>query len=571
MKSLRTLLALVLALALVVGCFFLPELWVRRAEPQLLAQGQENGHFGLTETEETEASQDTPVGTGAEVEEQQPWVALPLTEDPATFQVWAAVPQPQEELLALAEAGSLLEVLAQETGVTLEYSYAALGTHREQFNLMMAAGSYPEVLCNAAQLYAGGTLGLLEDQVCLDLLPLLGENAPNYAAAIGEDAQVYAAATTADGRMGALYALYDQPWQEDSFYVIRQDLLDAVGMTVPTTADALDNLLLALQATEQGHGQLVLTLQSLPDCLLSGFDTAGGLFLLGDTVQYGPAQPGYLEFLSWAWELAALGCLQVEPDLAVDQADLLQSYVAGDCVPTDREGALWLAQQSGLTPAVLGPLSVDGTTAYYGGTAPSVLSSFSWSITTGCQDPALLLQMVDYLFTQEGALLCNYGLEGETFQYDDSGTPQLTLQDLPTAPQDLYTAWAFYGLSLVPTRRVADRGLPQYLSGLWSRSGGETDGVSLPELNNDRCLPAWVQLPRDDQQQVSQLLSDLQTYCLETTQTFLEIALEETGMGEITTGETAQNALQTTVQATLQTLSLDTVLSSYQAAYDQSK
>lgn len=42
-------------------------------------------------------------------------------------------------------------------------------------------------------------------------------------------------------------------------------------------------------------------------------------------------------------------------------------------------------------------------------------ASTPWSISTQCECPELLMQWCNYMYTDEGALLCNYGLEGESF------------------------------------------------------------------------------------------------------------------------------------------------------------
>ena len=49
-----------------------------------------------------------------------------------------------------------------------------------------------------------------------------------------------------------------------------------------------------------------------------------------------------------------------------------------------------------------------------------------WAFSTECEDIEPLLQMVEFMFSDEGYLLTNYGVEGETYTLDENGEPQYT-------------------------------------------------------------------------------------------------------------------------------------------------
>ena len=50
----------------------------------------------------------------------------------------------------------------------------------------------------------------------------------------------------------------------------------------------------------------------------------------------------------------------------------------------------------------------------------------TWAITTACDDPVPLLQLVNWLYSEEGQLMYNWGEEGVAFEYDENGDPQWT-------------------------------------------------------------------------------------------------------------------------------------------------
>ena len=47
-------------------------------------------------------------------------------------------------------------------------------------------------------------------------------------------------------------------------------------------------------------------------------------------------------------------------------------------------------------------------------------------ITTSCEKPELAAQWLDYLYTDEGARYLWYGIEGETYEFDENNEPQFT-------------------------------------------------------------------------------------------------------------------------------------------------
>ena len=66
----------------------------------------------------------------------------------------------------------------------------------------------------------------------------------------------------------------------------------------------------------------------------------------------------------------------------------------------------------------------DGSQAHVGESG-ALLDNPMWSITTVCEEPEVIAQYVDYVYSEAGVLLANYGVEGETFEYVD-GVPRLT-------------------------------------------------------------------------------------------------------------------------------------------------
>lgn len=70
-------------------------------------------------------------------------------------------------------------------------------------------------------------------------------------------------------------------------------------------------------------------------------------------------------------------------------------------------------------------ITTDGSMAHVGESG-SMFDSHLWSVTTVCKDPEVICRYIDYVYSEDGILLANYGVEGETFNYNTDGTPVLT-------------------------------------------------------------------------------------------------------------------------------------------------
>ena len=66
--------------------------------------------------------------------------------------------------------------------------------------------------------------------------------------------------------------------------------------------------------------------------------------------------------------------------------------------------------------------SVTGTARSYLYDSPE--DAF-YLISADVENPELVVKLLDWCYSDEGAVICNYGKEGVTFTYDENGQPQL--------------------------------------------------------------------------------------------------------------------------------------------------
>ena len=129
-------------------------------------------------------------------------------------------------------------------------------------------------------------------------------------------------------------------------------------------------------------------------------------------------------------------------------------------------------------------------------------------VFNGCENPEIFLEFLDYFYTDAGNLLANWGVEGRTFVYDDSGKP--TYSDAVWADTDCFfflLRSAKYGLYWAPcdfdvNLMIADYTPEQYEAvDMWVATRGSY-----------LCYPPNFQLSTEDRDIVNQYETDCATY-----------------------------------------------------------
>lgn len=392
------------------------------------------------------------------VEEALPYVyELPLTTDDVTYSIYLNFPP---------YLGSYIESFAQQscyiewqerTGVKLEFYEASdRSAMSTQVSLMAASGDFYDLISNMGGYYSGGLVKAISDEIILDLADLCNENAPCYMSVVNIDDAHRKAVYDDDGRMGAIVT-FNNILENSNGAIIRQDWLDDLGLDTPKTLGDWHNVLTAFKSNYDISDPLFLVASGQNNTNLVGcFGTAGmtNLYHQDGVVKSGLLDDGFREYLEMMNQWYNEGLVNsdffsrsdelrdsgVEPAVLNGQcgiyyspANTIADYVRQNADPNARLVAL------------AEPTADDGTTNEFA-SYPSYVGINSMSISTTCPQPELAVKFLDYLYSEEGQLLCNYGIEGEAFEYDENGDPQWTdlvvnNPDIPMVPfcRNLYT------------------------------------------------------------------------------------------------------------------------------------
>ena len=120
---------------------------------------------------------------------------------------------------------------------------------------MLASGDYPELVYGAG-LYPNGMVKGVEDGVFLDLTEFIPMYMPNYEALRRSDETVYKDTVTDEERSVAIYGLAcnDEGIKAEQVFagfLVRQDWLDALKLSLPETMDDWHDMLVAFKENYQ--------------------------------------------------------------------------------------------------------------------------------------------------------------------------------------------------------------------------------------------------------------------------------------------------------------------------------
>lgn len=369
----------------------------------------------------------------------------------------------------------------ENLGVDIVWQQPASGQSAEQFNLIIASTEMPDIMYyDWLNGYPGGPDAAIADGKIVALNDYIDEYAPNFAAYLEAHPDVKMDIMTDSGNIYCFPAIYtytsqdSDVWQgpmerepyDETFIglIIRKDLLDKAGLDIPETLDDWYEALTAFKEMGIEYPiSFTATFATLAQSFNAAFDVtvpvigmAGGnsAFALKEdgTIQYGPAQDGYGEYLEFMNKLYTEGLL--DPDFMVQDTTTMHTKIVNGQVgawvqmmPTGisglRQQVLELDPDSEFYPVgVLNPVKEEGQSLRYRQGNLAYTSSGA-AITTSCQDIATACRVLDYAWGDEGNMILNWGIEGESYQMVD-GWPELTdqiLNDPQYTPSEAFSRY----------------------------------------------------------------------------------------------------------------------------------
>ncbi|MDO3412481.1 extracellular solute-binding protein [Saccharibacillus sp. CPCC 101409] len=442
-------------------------------------------------------------------------------EDGATpISIWASLNTNVSITLKSMNEIAAIREWEKKTGIKAEFQHPAVGAETEQFNVMLASNELPDVMFvygDYAKLYNDGSIIRLND--------LIDEFAPNLKKILDENPEVAKQLKADNGDIYAMPHLRLGEYKTFGGMFIRQDWLDELGLARPETLDEWETVLKAFKEKKGVSAPLLYgvppkmsTMGPAAPNFLEAYGITNTTFLKDGKVAYGPIEPEYKEFLTLFHRWYEEGL--IDPDFATNdqktfdakildsQAGAFFTFIGGGIgryLPALQEKD----PDANLTP-VQYPVENKGDEPMFTG------RSWEWSgagatITKSNKNPEETVKALDYFFGEEGHMLKNFGIEGETYTMKN-GYPTYTDEILHN-PDGLSVvqAMAKYFIANYPfVGEDDDRYNEQYYQlqqqkdavKLFSKYSENTVQVSIPP----------VSLTTEESNEYSKIMNDITTY-----------------------------------------------------------
>lgn len=513
MKKTSRLSALILALILMLALFA--------------------GCGGNTEpTNEANVTTPAPTGQPSGSEETEPpeeeGAYFPLAET-ETITYWYVYPPFFASFLASPADGQFFTELENRTNVEVEFYLASTETSSETFSIMAAGGDYTDLIQHGEQFFKGGGDASIEEDAFIRLNEYIEEFAPDYAAAL-DRFDSWKDVTTDEGNIVSFYGINEGLAGPDKGLAIRKDWLDELSLDVPQTYDEFYDVMLAFQSELGVASPLDLNYSGTydTDVMVMGFDSKGytkanqnvyPFYQINGNVVYGPMTDEFKEYVTLMNKWYSEGIIYPDFVSNTESSDTPEELIYNETVGVmhimDTNMAA-TAQNSGVEGMELVAVpelvkEVGQQLHMYGFTA--VTTQGSVVVSKNAEDDGkaeLICRWLNYNYTDEGSLLFNYGIEGNSFEYVD-GKPQLT-ELVTNNPDGLIMNFAMavyvqqFGPAVVDTTRSYVNATEAEKDAKYQWANG-SDGAYY--------YPAIITMNADESSEFSRVFADIETFVSE--------------------------------------------------------
>lgn len=460
-------LSAIMLMALVAGCSGTAEP-AESTAPEAVSQQPEEVAAPAEETEEAQEPAEEAAEEPAQEEEETPAVdsstLYPIFEgDTHIFTVMGSA---SSQFIGFIDETTFVKdnfamtALEEATGCNIEFFMMCTDdVYQEKFNLVCASNDYPDMMLKATGNYTGGADALVEDEVCIDMTPYLDEYAPELAALFRDDKDYADAVLSKEGRVVGVNM---RAWPTTSGgNIIRKDWLDELGLDVPETFDQVHEVLLAFK-NEYGCTNAVCIDSKLGSGLSIGYNITFNAENVGWAVEDGQVvcsleQQGskdYVEMLATFYDEGLFS----DDFLTFINPQMFETQALNHNTGLWNSGRMTFNGQfeskvtddDNFEVMAIKDISRTGNEITSVGGFDSVAGKNCVSISTGCEYPEEAVTFINYLFTEEGMQLANFGVQGKTYELDENGDPYyldiiVNNPDYPNSnvTRNLFTANAF--------------------------------------------------------------------------------------------------------------------------------
>ena len=419
--------------------------------------------------------------------------------------------------------------LLDATGVKLNIMAQSQAAGQTNTDLMIASGDYPDLIGGFN--YSTGMDAAIEDEVVMNIKDMIPDYSPDYYKyLIEDDGALWKAVQTDEGNIGAFVVVGQQPKIDDGMMVFDY-MLDEQGFDVEglKTLDQYEEFLTKAKNAYGMAAPLYLPGDFMMDndAICSAYGVALKISAMtGDlpwtvvdgTVKFGYLEDGFTEYVTLMnrWYKDGL----IDSDTASHPTEYrdedLIGLIANKQVAVFNRGSGLIdlfANISGETvhPAYY-PVVNEGDQLHIGGGEAVVSGESGLVVTTGCDDPELAMNFINYLYTDEFYIPSNYGVEGTTYDVV-GGEPVFQEWTYSTPGRSFSSVMMDYQLFTQVSANVETPGQ--------SEAALSCDPMWKSNMDGDWEYPEAAAMTMDENDSYNQRAGDIVTLCQQYTAKFI--------------------------------------------------
>ena len=448
-------------------------------------------------------------------------------DNPTEFTLFSVWGMGFDEFLDSWNSLPRLDDIQAATGCRIRFHEVSQSGATEQFNLMIASGDMDDII-QAADYYVGGLGAAFDDEVIIDLSDIIAENAPiYYDLLMNHSTEATREVVLTDGKHLSMNTLKDES-VSDMGLVVRGDWLDELGMEVPETLDEFTDVLYAIHDKYNTPQTIYVNntgeIQYMDGVFgVSMFRVQGATdvapYVDDGTVKSGIVSDEYREFVSYVRQLIKDDIIYKDFYINTSSDTDTWGKVSAGETGVWRIGADSMHKVAEYTEnpdaycLPIPKLVKEHGDKYLFGNQIALADNKGYSLTANCEEPELALQFFDWFFTDEGVLISNYGIEGETYEYVD-GVPQFAefITNNPNPDLHMMAAVILNTFNQAPMYNIVSKMWVGYTPEeeaaihLWSDTSND---------DTSRALPQAAALSTEETAQVSSQMTAVISYASE--------------------------------------------------------
>lgn len=408
--------------------------------------------------EKTAAKEETTATTEEEPMDESAYLTLdgetttklPLTEEDVTFAYWVPYQASNAAIMDSFAEVRMWQVLQEMTGVTLEFIHPPIDQEEETFKLMIASQDIPDIVemtYMKADTYPGGPDQAIEDGTFLLLNDLIDDYAPNYKKTMEIIPNLANDLKTDAGNLFAFQMIERIVQPAYGGPSVRADWLEDLSIDIPVTIDDWYQMLIAFRDEKGATSPLLVMDKGVPDyyafCGAFGviYENAKAFYKVDKTVHYSAIEEGFRDYLTTLNKWYSEGLID-QDFLSYDGsggANTVKKYVTGEAGALStgfyrfkkyEEAAVDVDPNFKIIGVPFPVLNV-GDTCTIRQYNEHVRGNPTF-ISATCEYPEIAVSFIDVNYSDQGYLLCNYGIEGESYEMVD-GEPKFIGEDIQTS------------------------------------------------------------------------------------------------------------------------------------------